>query len=222
MILKSVLIIILAAGSYINAQEKYCIVKLSSISGIYSGGCKNGVAEGRGTAQGIDKYSGEFHQGLPHGKGTYVWANGTYYEGQWKDGLRDGKGKMVYKQDSIISGYWKYDKYIGEKNTQPYRITRSLYVVRSSFTKLPGTINSVRLRFTRGGIENADIIDLSLANDSGEQFRLGPSYGIENPQFPLEVIVRFRAWNNFHSTQYDADFEFVINEPGNWEIVVTY
>jgi len=78
------------------------------------------------------------------------------------------------------------------------------------------------LRFTRGGIENADIIDLSLANDSGEQFRLGPSYGIENPQFPLEVIVRFRAWNNFHSTQYDADFEFVINEPGNWEIVVTY
>ena len=221
-VLKYIIVIILTAGFHVKAQEKNCIVKITGISGTYSGGCKNGLAEGRGTAQGIDKYYGQFRQGFPYGKGTYIWANGTYYEGQWKNGMKDGKGRMVYRQDSVIQGYWKDDKYVGEKITQPYRVTRSLYIVRSSFNKLPGTINSVRLRFFRGGLENADIIDLSLAHDSGEEFRLGPSYGIENTKFPLEVIVRFRAWNNFHSTQYDADFEFEINDPGTWEVTVTY
>ncbi len=214
--------IFLTTGFYIGAQEKDCIVKLPAISGKYSGGCKNGLAEGRGTALGIDKYYGQFNKGLPHGKGTYLWADGTYYEGQWNNGLKDGKGRMVYKQDSVVSGYWKYDKYVGEEIKQPYRITRSLYILRSSFTKLPGTINSVRMKFKRGGVENADILDFSLAYDSGEQFRLGTGYGIQNPQFPLEVIVRFRAWNYSHSTQYDANFEFVINESGNWEVVVSY
>jgi hypothetical protein len=215
-------IIFLASGFYVDAQEKICAVKLPGLSGTYTGGCKNGLAEGRGTAQGIDKYYGQFHQGLPDGAGTYIWANGAYYEGHWKNGLKDGKGKMVYRQDSVISGYWKDNKYVGEQLIQPYRIKRTLSVTRSTFNKLPGTVDFVRLRFFRGGTENADIIDLSLAYDSGQEIRLGPSYGIQNPRFPLEVIVRFRAWNAFHTTQYDGDFEFEINDPGNWEVTVFY
>jgi hypothetical protein len=210
-------VVFLLSGSIIIAQEKACEVKMPSISGKYSGDCKNGLAHGRGS----DKYYGQFIKGLPDGKGTYTWADGTYYEGQWKDGMKEGKGKMVYA-DSTVTGYWKMDRFVGEKLTQPYKITRSISVARSSFTKLTGTNNFIRLKFTRGGIENADITDFSLAYTSGDEFRMGPSYGIQHCQFPLDVIVRFRAWNYFHTTQFDVNFEFTINEAADWEVVVSY
>jgi hypothetical protein len=213
--------IFLAAGYVVRAQNKVCEVKLPSISGTYTGDCKNGLAEGRGVSEGTDKYYGQFRKGLPHGKGTYTWAGGTYYEGQWKRGLKEGKGKIVYK-DSTITGYWKNDIHLGKKQVVPYSITRSISIVRSSFTKLPGTMNTVKIKMIRGGNENADITDFSLAYDSGEQYRIGPGYGIQNCHFPLEVIVRFRTWNYFHSTQYDANFEFVINQPANWEVNISY
>ena len=213
--------IFLIAGLYLNAQENACVVKHPGISDKYSGDCRNGLADGRGVAEGTDKYFGQFREGLPHGKGTYTWSNGMYYEGQWMYGLKEGKGKLVYK-DSTVSGYWKADKYVGDKLISPYNIIRSISIVRSTFKKLPGSGNYIRMRFTRGGVENADIIDFSIANDSGEQYRLGPSYGIQNSQFPLNVIIRFRAWNYFHTAQFEANFEFTINEPGNWEVQISY
>jgi hypothetical protein len=214
-------VILFAAGFYINVQDKGCIVKLPGISGTYSGDCKNGLAEGRGVAQGMDKYYGQFNDGLPDGKGTYTWADGTYYEGQWKNGLKEGKGKMVYK-DSTVSGYWKYDKYVGEKLIPPYKITRSMSVARSSFTRLPGANNYVTIKLTRGGNENADISDFTIAYSSGVEYYKGSTIGIQNAIFPLDVTVKFRAWNNFHTAQYDVHFEFVINEPATWDVIISY
>ena len=213
--------IFLTSFSLINAQESGCIVKHPGLSGKYSGDCKNGLASGRGVAEGVDKYYGQFRNGLPHGKGTYTWIDGTYYEGQFQNGLKDGKGKMVYN-DSTITGYWKADRYMGERLIPPYEITRSISVVRTNFKKLPGKNNYIRIRMSRGGSENIDLIDFSLANDSGEQYRLGPSYGIQNSQFPLGIIIRFRAWNYFHTAQFEGNFEFTINEPANWDVQIHY
>jgi hypothetical protein len=210
-----------SAGFYVNAQDKDCIVKLPGISGTYSGDCKNGLAEGRGVAQGIDKYYGQFKDGLPDGKGTYTWADGTYYEGQWKNGLKEGKGKTVYR-DSTVSGYWKYDKYVGEELIPPYKITRSISVARSSFSRLAGTNNYITIKLRRGGNENTDISDFSIAYSSGTEYYLGSSIGVQNAVFPLDVIIRFRAWNNFHTVQYDVLFEFTINEPATWDVIISY
>jgi hypothetical protein len=213
--------LLLGAISDLAAQEKSCVVKHPAISGTYSGDCKDGFADGRGVAEGTDKYFGQFRNGMPHGKGTYTWADGSYYIGHFQYGLKDGKGKLVRK-DSTLNGYWKADRYVGEKLVPPYQITRSVSITRSTFKKISGSNNQIRIRFIRGGVENIDIIDFSLAHDSGEQFRLGQSYGIQNSQFPLGVIVRFRAWNYFHSAQFEANFEFTINEPANWEVNVSY
>lgn len=209
------------AVSDLPAQEKSCVVKHPALSGNYSGDCKNGFADGRGVAEGTDKYFGQFRNGMPHGKGTYTWADGSYYIGHFQNGLKEGKGKLVRK-DSSITGIWKADRYVGEKLVPPYQINRSVSITRSTFKKLAGSGNYIRIKFTRGGVENIDIIDFSLAHDSGEQYRIGQSYGIQNSQFPLGVIVRFRAWNYFHSAQFEANFEFTINEPANWEVNVSY
>ena len=56
-------------------------VLLNEISGSYKGGCRDGLAEGKGNAEGEDRYSGEFKAGLPDGKGKYTYKNGNVYNG---------------------------------------------------------------------------------------------------------------------------------------------
>jgi len=63
----------------ISAQEKNrpCKVSLASIANEYTGDCKNGLANGQGTAKGIHRYVGNFKEGLPDGNGTYYFSDST-------------------------------------------------------------------------------------------------------------------------------------------------
>jgi hypothetical protein len=85
MINRIILILVLIIGSNVFAQQSDCKVTIADISGSYSGGCKKGLAHGKGIAQGKDRFEGQFIKGMPEGKGIYTWANGTYYDGQWKN-----------------------------------------------------------------------------------------------------------------------------------------
>ena len=58
-----------------------CAVSVEALKGQYTGGCKNGKAEGTGTAAGIDSYTGSFKNGYPDGQGKYTWRNGDWYDG---------------------------------------------------------------------------------------------------------------------------------------------
>lgn len=214
------LIMVLIFGNYVYAQQSDCKVIKADISGSYSGGCKNGLAHGKGIAQGTDRYEGQFIKGMPDGRGTYRWAEGTYYEGQWKNGLREGMGKMVYR-DSVVTGYWKDDKYLGEKLIPPFKITNSRSVSRSTISKSVNVGNGVRIRILQGGSDNTTIEDFSLAYDSGGEYRVGNTIGIQNTLIPLDVKVRYRSWNQLHTTQYDVIFEFTIYDPGTWDVVIT-
>ena len=201
------------------AQEGYCRVLLPEISGTYSGGCRKGLAHGQGVAQGIDSYKGQFSKGLPNGQGTYKKTNGTYYEGQWKKGLKTGKGKMVYR-DSIVSGYWKDDKYVGKKVIPPYEIKYSMNVARSSIKKSTGILDEVKIRILQGGADNSNISDLSITPSSGDQFNTGSVIGIQNIIYPVNVKVRYTTWNMLHTTTFNVLFEFIINEPGTWDVAI--
>ena len=50
------------------------------------------------------KIRGEFKIGLMHGRGTYIWADGTKYVGEFKDGkLIKSKEKLMKKYDAFQS-----------------------------------------------------------------------------------------------------------------------
>ncbi len=102
-----------------------CKVLKAEISGNYTGGCKKGKASGKGKATGTDSYDGDFVAGLPHGKGTYTWANGNVFNGDFLNGKKEGKGILVIKRenlkDSTVEGFWENDKYIG-RNGAPWRL----------------------------------------------------------------------------------------------------
>ena len=221
MTIRLFLIGLLFLGNPVFAQQTGCEVKVADLSGSYSGGCKNGLAHGKGIAQGTDHYEGQFSKGMPDGKGTYTWSDGIYYEGQWRDGKREGEGKMVYS-DSTVKGIWKDDTYLGKKVPPPYKILRTMSVPHYSITKVSKTDTNIWIRFFRGGVENVDMEGLNLIYNSGEEYHTGSFTGIQNPTFPIDIKVKFRAMNYFHTSSHDVIFEFTIIEPGTWEVVISY
>jgi hypothetical protein len=220
--MKNIVILLLIFFSVTDAaaQDGRCKVLLPEISESYTGRCRRGLAHGRGTAEGIDHYQGQFRHGLPHGRGVYTWADGSYYEGQWNEGLREGKGKMV-SQDSIVEGYWKAGEYAGEELIAAYRVIQVRSVTRYTIIKSSDTGNNIRIRFMQGGSPNETIEDLTLFYDSGSQYVSGPVTGIESVNFPVNVKVNYRSSNQLRTSQFNVSFEFVVNEPGTWDVTIT-
>jgi hypothetical protein len=214
------LLMALLSSQFVNAQDSDCKVALPAISGTYSGGCKSGLAQGKGIAQGIDHYEGQFDKGMPEGKGTYTWADGSYYEGQWKEGVKEGKGKMVYK-DSTVKGFWKNGKYVGEKLVPAFKVMNTLSVTRYNIAKTSNIGNEVRIKILQAGSDNMTIEDLSLAYDSGQEYRMGSNLVIQNVLFPLDMKIKYRCSNLFRTSQFNVIFEFAIFEAGTWEVTIT-
>lgn len=220
MITKTVFLLIFVMGFQAYGQENDCKVTLANISGSYSGACKNGLAHGKGIAKGIDRYEGQFRKGTPNGKGIYRWADGSYYDGQWKDGFKEGKGKLV-SADSTTIGYWNKDVYIGEKFIQPFEISRTVGVSRSSIRKSAGSLNEIRIRLMQSGADNTSVSDFNLSYSSGDEYRNGNVYGIQNVKYPVTVNVRYKSLTAFKASQFQVIYEFTINDPGTWDVIIS-
>lgn len=79
---------------------------LAFSSNILSKCIKGDCINGQGTYKWGDgnKYTGQWKNGKPHGKGKLVSPYGVTYVGDWKDNLLHGKG---------IITYYNGDKYVG-------------------------------------------------------------------------------------------------------------
>ena len=59
---------------------------------------------------GGDKYVGEVSNGVPHGHGTYIWADGDKYIGEWKDDI-EWNG-TAYNADGTVGGTYSNGEWI--------------------------------------------------------------------------------------------------------------
>ncbi len=87
-----------------------CVVLDPELQASYSGGCKDGLAEGDGEASGAAQYKGGFKAGRKHGKGVKVWRTGDRYEGGFVEDRREGSGTYTWGRFSP----WAGEKYSGE------------------------------------------------------------------------------------------------------------
>lgn len=95
-------------------------------------------------------------------------------------------------------------------------------VVRHSIRKTNSPVNEIKVKLVRGGVENAGVENFMIAHSSGSQYQYGTYTGIQNPVFPIDIKVTFTAWNMFRTAKSDVIFDFTINQPGNWEVVINY
>lgn len=220
----TVLIVPVSIGS-IYAQNT-CKVLVSRISDSYTGGCKQGLANGTGEAYGVDQYKGDFRKGLPDGTGTYIWQTGEKYEGQWKKGLRDGRGVYITKhmgRDSLLVGIWKDDVYAGQEKLPPYVIQYRSNLGRVTLMKMGTTPPYVKFKFSRSGESSAgSISNLMTSGSSGSESLTNNMVGYENIDFPFEGRLKFTAPNAFNTAILDCELRFLINEPGAWTMTIFY
>jgi hypothetical protein len=86
-----------------------CKVLDPDIVGTYEGECRNGLANGLGIAKGRDEYRGRFMNGIQHGKGIYIWGEGSewagdIYDGENVKGERTGKATYIWRDGSRYEG----------------------------------------------------------------------------------------------------------------------
>ena len=50
---------------------------------------------------------------MMHGKGTFIWADGSSFYGEFLNDLKTGKGIMSWPDGRRVEGVWKNDKQSG-------------------------------------------------------------------------------------------------------------
>lgn len=211
----------------ITAQTDSCKVLKVGIEQEFIGKCKKGLADGKGIAKGRFLYEGNFKKGLPHGKGTLKYSYEEYYIGEWKNGLQDGKGALHYKVkgiDSVKLGVWEKGNYIGKKAISPYLVKYVTGVDQYSLMKVNdgdgGKLNRVIIKFVQNGGTNTSVSNVMLQGDSGNRTNINNVEGFENITFPFLCKITYNTLNKFRTSTNTAIFEFMINKPGDWELIL--
>jgi len=192
--------------------------------GKYEGRLKRGLAHGKGTATGINTYTGEFKSGLPDGEGVYTDRVGNVYKGSFRFGKKEGKGVFIPVQSSNekpITGYWENDEYIGPEKLE-------LYVISNK----TGSCNP---RVYAAGVgKKIEICAISPVNSSylginifmiGDAIerpheRFSGHYCFDDCSFPIEFDMKYQSPNKLGTARIDNTVRIKINKPGNWYITL--
>ena len=108
MSLKTLFVFVVAIPLCANGAD--CKVVDPELQDFYLGGCRNGLAHGKGYARGTAEYEGGFRKGLKDGKGVKTWPWGDRYEGGFLADRKHGKGMYVWGSDSP----WAGERYVGD------------------------------------------------------------------------------------------------------------
>jgi len=209
----------LTTASFSQQGSQKCKVLLKELSGTYSGGCKDGLAEGQGIAIGTDSYSGAFKKGLPSGNGMYKYKNGDVYTGSFKNGLKDGKGEYRFNvngRDSIITGSWKKGIFRGKTTDEGYRVTSNIGASNYSIYSTTDTVNVVEISFERVEKTVQFPANLSVSVTSGYKSIMNRKIVVNGYTLPVVCSMHYTIMRGME--KQECFFDFMITKQGKWEV----
>jgi len=192
----------------------------SEIAGKYEGELKKGLANGKGTATGIETYTGHFTKGLPEGEGVYTFRNGNVYEGTFKSGMMDGRGKLTIKRakgDSIAIGYWDAGKYVGTKRIPPYEISNKTGSVQEHISN-SGEGNTIEISVI-DPLYNYLMPRTIVDGEYRYEAYSGREY-YKDAKFPILFDISYSCSNKIKTGIVYSTIRIKINKPGNWIITL--
>jgi hypothetical protein len=217
-----VAILFLSSSFAFTQQKDSCKVLMNEISGTYNGKCKNGLANGKGSAIGEDTYIGMFKDGLPDGKGKYTYSNGNIFNGYWSKGIKNGQGKFVYYIDGkkyIQTGYWKDGKFVGTTNPDEfYRVTNQSGIESYSIKKIEDNGTQIKISFNSSMAKQVPY-DLKIKTSSGQLNQENKDFTIYNYWCPNNCTIHFKIKTAGGDRECDLSFEIL--KPGKYEVVIT-
>lgn len=220
--LRTLLIFTLSFSCLLLFSQESCKVLKPELIGSYTGSCKKGFANGKGTAVGADRYEGQFIMGLPDGQGKYFWATGESYTGSWKNGKRNGEGEYTFfksGKDTTIYGNWLNDNYAGPIPLKP-RIISKTGIDRYSITQNGIIKNRVLIDIYQNGMRNLGTTNFMLSSSSGYETSIGHAVGYDEVKFPVTIKVSYTTYNKLQTATYYVEFVFEIYEPGDWNVIL--
>jgi hypothetical protein len=216
------LLIIPFSSSFPQENIQACQVLMIEISGSYQGGCKNGLADGKGIATGEESYKGSFLKGLPDGRGVYNYKNGSVYSGQWKNGLKDGEGKYTHLIDGktmVLRGYWKEGNYAGANMPgAEYTVTNRSSIEYYSIKKVSDDENLITISFERG-MDKYIPKDLETEISTGYINTLNQKILVHFNSCPVYCSLHFTISTS--AGRKECSFEFIILRPGEYEVFIS-
>ncbi len=217
-----VAVFLFSTTAVLPQQNDACKVLLNEISGLYSGQCKDGLANGKGISKGEDIYSGMFKNGLPDGKGKYTYKNGDIYDGYWSNGLKNGQGKFSYilgGQKMTLKGYWKNGDYAGVSNPgESYRITAHTGIESYSIKKTEDAGAQIKISFI-GAMTRLVPTDLEVTSTSGNIHKENKNFSIYDFACPNYCTIHFIIKTTGGNRQCYLGFEIL--KPGKYEVLIT-
>ena len=97
--------LILHESQDLDKWEKYRVI---DSKGDYTGEYKDGLRHGKGVCKypSGNVYDGEWENDKENGYGVYTWPNGDKYEGYFRNGLRNGRGTYTWPSGEKYVGQW--------------------------------------------------------------------------------------------------------------------
>lgn len=208
-----------------------CKVLIENLQGQYNGDCKKGLANGEGSAKGIDSYTGHFRKGLPNGFGVYTYENGSNYIGKFRRGLKDGYGLLntITEAGDLVQDYglWMGDSLIVPNDSKALfkvNLSKGIRVVDPKLTRDITIKNQVWINFQVDGVPDKSVVISEAEISSGKQIdtkarSLNTLIAFDDiKEFPVTIKLKYEIRKTDQLFMVDCQTEIVLFTAGMWEI----
>ncbi len=118
----------------------------------------------------------------------------------------------------MLAGWWIDDEFIGEERVSQYTIDSRRMVDNIRITKIADGAN-IRFRFLQMGNRNPTMRGLYISSYGNGNINMnGADSMIENPEFPMRLLVEYTSISTIGGNVQNARIEMTFNVPGVWQI----